>query len=158
MLCVEVPYRAAEVYLIELYPIEIHHIDKGARGLYFGLKTKFIPPSFLKWYFFPLSRHVVFPLPSWPFFLNSSLFCIYFTLLLPLFSFPFPFLLFSFPFLPFSFTFSPFFLFTFSYFFPQMTPADIPPPRGRYFPIYGPLKGAVEVSGLPHLERAHLQN
>ncbi len=34
---------------------------------------------------FPLSWHVVFRLPSWPFRLNSSLFCNYFTLLLPLF-------------------------------------------------------------------------
>jgi hypothetical protein len=34
----------------------------------------------------------------WPFSLNSSLFCIYFTLLLSLFSFSFPFFLFLFPF------------------------------------------------------------
>jgi hypothetical protein len=50
-------------------------------GLYFGLKTIFIPP-FWKWYFFPLSRYVAFD-PSWLFCLNSSLFGYYFTILLP---------------------------------------------------------------------------
>ncbi len=97
--------------------------------------------------FFPLSQHVVFRLPFWPFCLNSSIFCIYLTLLLPLFSFSFPFLPYSSPFLPFSFTFSPFLFFAFSYFFPLMTSADIrPSPRGGgYFPIYRPLvRSAVE--------------
>jgi hypothetical protein len=55
------------------------------RGLYFGLKTIFIPPPLLKNDIFSPLRHVIFRLPSWPFYLNSSLFCIYFTLLLLLF-------------------------------------------------------------------------
>ncbi len=100
------------------------------RGLYFCPKMIFIPPPFWKWYFFPLSRHVVFRLLSWPFFLNSSLFCICFTLLLPLFSFSFPFLPFSFPFLPFSFTFSPFFSLPFHIFSPKWHGLIFPPPRG----------------------------
>ncbi len=53
-------------------------------------------------------RSLPLKLLSWPFYLNSSLFCIYFTLLLPLFSFSFPFLFHS----PFSFH-SPFFSFPF---------------------------------------------
>ncbi len=105
------------------------------RGLYFGPKTIFIPPPFWKWYFFPLSRHVVFRLPSWPFCLNSSLFCNYFTLLLPLFSFSFPFLPFLSLFYLLLLHFPSFFSSPFSYFFPQMTSADISR-GGEYFPIY----------------------
>ncbi len=59
----------------------------------------FPPPPFWKWYFSSSCDKRFFLLPSWPFCLNSPLFYIYFTLLLPLFSF-------SFPFLPFSFKFS----------------------------------------------------
>jgi hypothetical protein len=74
--------------------------DRGLyRGLYFGPKMIFIFPPLLKMLFVPLSKHVIFRLPSWPFCLNSSLCCIYFILLLPIFSFSFPFL----PFFPFSF-------------------------------------------------------
>ncbi len=69
-------------------------VIKIHRGLYFGPKMIFIPP-FLKMIFFHSLAICHFRLPSWPFCLNSSLFCIYFTLLLPLFSF--------------FFTFSPFF-------------------------------------------------
>jgi hypothetical protein len=97
-------------------------------GVYIFRSENYIysPPPLLKmFFFFPLSQHIVLRLPSWPFCLNSSLFCNHFTLLFPLYSFPFPFLPFSFPFLPFSFTFSSFFLFAFSYFSPQMTSADI---------------------------------
>ncbi len=114
-----------------------------SRGLYFGPKTIFIPPPppLLKMIFFPLLRHIVFWLPLRPFRLNSSLFCNYFTLLLPLFPFSFPFLSFSFP-VPlssFSFYIFPLFLFAFSYFFPQVTSTDIPPPGGGgYFRILGP--------------------
>ncbi len=61
------------------------------QGLYFGPKMIFIPPPPSENDIFLLSRHVIFHLPSWPFFLDSSLFCIYFTLLLPLFSFSSPF-------------------------------------------------------------------
>ncbi len=96
----------------------------------------------MKMIFFPLSQYVIFQPPSWPFCLNSSLYCNYFTLLLPLFSFSFLFLPFSFSFLPFSITFSPFFSSPFSYFFPQMTSADIfppPPPQGgSIFQYIGP--------------------
>ncbi len=105
----------------------------SVRGLYFGPKTIFIPPPLWKWYFFLLSRHVVFRLPLWSFCLTFSLFCNYFTLLLPLFPFSFPFLSFSFLFLPFSFTFSLFFSSPFQFFSPKwhwryFTP---PPPGGR---------------------------
>ncbi len=83
---------------------------------------------------FPLSRHFVFWFPLWPFCLNSSLFCSYFTFLLPLFSLSFPFPLFSFSFLPFSFTFSP----CFSLHFHIFSPNDIGwyfslPPGGEVF-------------------------
>ncbi len=104
----------------------------GNRGLYFGLKTIFIPPPFWKWYFFP-SRDMSF------FDFHRG----FFALILPFLPFSFPFLPFSFPFLPFSFPFlpflSPFFLFrlhflTFSHglfiFFP---PNDI----GWYYPPLG---------------------
>ncbi len=114
-----------------------------SRGLYFGPKTIFIPPPFWKWYFFPLLWHVIFRLPSWPFYLNSSLFCNYFTLLLPLFSFSFPFLPFTFPFL------SPFFLFLLHFpyfslrlfiFFPPNDIAWYLPPQGGgeggIFPVF----------------------
>ncbi len=70
-------------------------------GLYFGPKT-ISPPPLLKIIFFPLSGHVIFRLPSRPFCLNSSLFCIYFTLLPLLLSFSYPFLCFYFIFPPFS--------------------------------------------------------
>ncbi len=58
----------------------------------------------------------------------------YFAIILP-FYFPFSHFLSPFPFLPFSFTLSSFFLFAFSYFFSQVTSADIPPPPpgGRVF-------------------------
>jgi hypothetical protein len=78
-----------------------------------------------------------------PFFPNSSLFCIYFTLLLPIFSFLSHFILF-----PSSFFLSllhfPSFSFPLFIFFPPNDTADIPPPREggweEYFPIYVPLK------------------
>ncbi len=104
----------------------------ASRGLYFGQKTIFIPPppTFWKLYFIPLSQHIVFRLPSWPFCFNSSLFCIYFTLLLPLFSFSFHFPPFSVPFLPFSFIFSPFFSSPFHIFSPKWHLLICPPPPG----------------------------
>ncbi len=90
------------------------------RGLYFGPKTIFIPPPLLKMLFVPLLWHIVFQLPLCPFCLNSSLFCNYFTLLLPLISFSFRFLPFSFPFLPFSFTFPSYFSSPFHIFSPKL--------------------------------------
>jgi hypothetical protein len=114
------------------------------RGLYFGPKTIFIPPPFWKWYFFPLSRHVVFRHPFLPF-------CL-FALILPYFAFIWPFYFpfshflfpfsFFFPLSSFSFTLSPFLFFAFSFFFPQMTSADIPPLGGdiSWFPPYRPKK------------------
>ncbi len=90
------------------------------------------------------SENDIFPLPYPSFFysyrplfcLNSSIFGIYFTLLLPIYSFSFPYLPCSFPFLPFSFTFSSFFFYIFSLFY---FPFHIFPPNdiGRYiFPIH----------------------
>ncbi len=122
------------------------------QGSIFRSENVIYSPPLLKMIFFPLLWHVVFWLPLWPFCPNSSLFCNYFTLLLPLFSFSFPiffsfpffpfyfpFLPFSFPFLPFSFTFSPFSLRLFI-FFPPNDISWYPPPRGGgYFPIYRPL-------------------
>ncbi len=70
------------------------------------------PPPSENDIFSPLATHCFFLLPSWPFCLNSSLFCNYFTRLLPLFSF-------SFPFLPFSFTYSPLFSSPFHIFSPK---------------------------------------
>ncbi len=108
-----------------------------SRGLYFGPKTIFIPPL-PKMIFSPLSRHIFFQLLSWPFYLNPSLFCIYYILLLPIFSLFYP--LSSFLFLLFLFLWHlppvslPLFLF-----FPQMLLADIFSPPGGYFPIFRPL-------------------
>ncbi len=101
-------------------------------GVYISVRKRYLfpPPPLWKWYFFPLSRHVVFRLPSWSFCLTFSLFCIYFTLLLPLFSFYFPFLSFSFLFLPFSFTFSPFFSSPFHIFSPKWHGPIFPLPGG----------------------------
>ncbi len=90
-------------------------------GLYFGPKTIFPPPSEND--IFPTSCDKPFNSYCALFCLNSSLFWIYFTLLLPIFSFSFLFLLFflwNFP--PFSLLLSKFFL--------QMTLADISPPSG----------------------------
>jgi hypothetical protein len=89
------------------------------QGSLFRSENDIYPPPLLKMIFFPFLLHIVFPLPSWPFCLNSSLFCNYFFLLLPLFSFSFPFLPFSFFFLPFSFTCSPFFSSPFHIFSPN---------------------------------------
>ncbi len=103
------------------------HMSTVYTRVYISVWKRYLsPPPLRKMIFFPLSPHVVFWLPSWPFCLNSSLFWNYFTLLLPLFSF-------SFPFLPFSLTFSPF-----SYFFPQIKSADIPPRGGGIFQYIGP--------------------
>jgi hypothetical protein len=86
---------------------------------YIGPKTIFSPPLFENDIFLPLpARH--FLILSGPFCLNSSLFCIYFTRLLPIFSFSFLFLPFSFPLFPCFFYISPFL-----YLFPKMTSADI---------------------------------
>jgi hypothetical protein len=105
-----------------------------------------------KRYFFPQPyENDIFPLlvtrhfftPIVVFFLNSSLFCIYFNLLSPLFSFSFPFLPFSIPFLPLSILFLPYsipflpFLSRFVLFllhfplYPKMTSADILSPLLR---------------------------
>ncbi len=92
-------------------------------------------PPFLKLIFFPLSRHIIFLLPKWPFCLNSSLF---FALILSFYFFlriSFSFL--PFPFLPFLLHFPPFSLPLFI-FFPQMTLAHIFPPGGDIFQYIDP--------------------
>ncbi len=89
-------------------------------------------PPFWKWNFFPLSHHVVYQLQSCPFRLNSSLSCIYFTLLLDIFPL-------SICFLPFTPTFSPFSLplFIFS---PKWHRLIFPPTGGEWYsPVYRPL-------------------
>ncbi len=105
-----------------------------SKGLYFGLKTIFIPP--LPKIIFSPSKHV-FWLLLCPFCLNSYLFCIYFTLLLSIF---FTLSSLSFQFLNLSRTFSIVFSSHFhTYFFLQMTSAKIPLPQGGgYFPKYRP--------------------
>ncbi len=95
-----------------------------------------------KWYFSPSRDTLFFAFLPGPLCLNSSLFCIYFTLLLPLFSFSFPFLPFSFPVLPFFFYIFPLFSLPLFIFFPPNHIGLIFPPlggSGRYFPIYRPL-------------------
>jgi energy-coupling factor transporter transmembrane protein EcfT len=86
----------------------------------------FIPPPLLKIIFFPLSRHVIFRLPLWPFCLNSSLFCICYTLSLPLSHFLPPFFLFC-PFFLFLLHFPPFSL-PFHIFSPKWHRLISPPP------------------------------
>ncbi len=90
------------------------------RGLYFD--PKMIYPPFQKLNFFLLATRHFFCHLSCLFCLNSFLFCIYFNLLVPIFSFSFPFPSFSLHFLLFSLCFS--------YFFPWMTSANIPPSTG----------------------------
>ncbi len=120
----------------DLIHLNLEHIPTG---VYISVQKLYLsPPPFWKWYFFPLSRHIIFGLPLWLFCLNSSLFCIYFTLLLPLSSFSFPFLPFSFPFLPFSCTFSPFFSSPFHIFPPNDIGWYSPPPGGRIFQYIDP--------------------
>jgi hypothetical protein len=96
-----------------------------ASGVYISVRKLYLfPPPFKKLKIFPLSRHVVSRFPSWPFCLNPSLFCNYFSLSFPLFSF-------SFPFLPFSFTFPSFFSLPFHIFPPKWHRLIIfPPPQG----------------------------
>ncbi len=103
-------------------PAPVTHI---IRGLYFVPKTIFIPLPLLKMRIFPLLRQIIFRLPSKPF---ITYFC---SILYRFYPYTFPVII-LFPFLPFSFTFSPIFLFTFSYFSPQMTLADISPRRGIF--------------------------
>ncbi len=117
--------------IVPVLPPAVWNLKPAHRGLYFGPKTIFIPlPPCLKMIFFPLSRHIVFRLPSWPFCLNSSLFCNYFT---PLTS---PFLLF-FPLSSFLFSLSSIFFYIFPPFslhlFIFCPPNDI----GWYFPLPG---------------------
>ncbi len=119
-----------DVILKELYQVSTygHYPAMIMRfsNLYFDIK---------KVLFFPLSGLAVFFTPIIPILPNSSLFCIYFSLLLPIFSFSFTHF-FSFSFL-FLFSFFLFLLHFPSYplprfiFFPQTTSADIPP--GRIF-------------------------
>ncbi len=95
-------------------------------GVYISVQKRYLsPPPFWKRYFFPLLRHVVFWLPSWPFCLNSSLFAFILPFYFPFSHFLSPFFLFLLHFLPFSLR-----LFIF---FPQMTLAEIPPSEGRVF-------------------------
>jgi hypothetical protein len=112
------------------------------QGSIFRFENDIYSPSpSWKWYFFPLSRFVVYRLPLWLFCLNSSLFCIYFTLLLPLFSFSFPFFLFIFPFFLFLLHFPHFSLHLFIFFPPNDIGWYFPPQGGGggYLPIYRPL-------------------
>jgi hypothetical protein len=85
------------------------------RGLYYDLKIIFIPP--------PPLFHIMSFFDSYrvPFCLNSSVFCIYFTLLLFIFSFSFSRSSFFLPLSSFVSYFSPLFRFPLSYFSPQMT-------------------------------------
>ncbi len=99
-----------------LKEIKISMLNVGS-GVYVSVWKLYLFPSLWKWHFSPFLQHVVLRLAWWPSCLYSSLFCIYFN------PFTSPFLIF-FPLSPFSFTFSPFFLFTFSYFSPQRTPAS----------------------------------
>jgi hypothetical protein len=115
-----------------------------ARGLYFGPKMIFIFPPLLKMIFCS-------PLATRFFYSHRGLFALilpYFASILPFyfpFSHIFPHSSFFFPSSSFFFYIFPLFLFAFSYFFPQMTSADISPPSpqgGEYFPIYRPLLDA----------------
>jgi hypothetical protein len=81
------------------------------RGVYFGPETIFIHLPFLENDIPPLLRHVVFQFLFCPFCLNFSLFCIYFTHLLPIFSLLLSPYFLSFPFLPFSHFPLPIFIF-----------------------------------------------
>jgi hypothetical protein len=94
------------------------------------------------------------PPPSENFIFSPSFFDSHrglFALILPYFAFIFPFFFLFSNFFPLSSFFFPLsslffhifrlFLLVFSYFFPQMTSADIsPPPGGGYFPLYRPLQ------------------
>ncbi len=105
------------------------HVPKRIRSLYFGLKTIFIPPPGPKMLHFPPFVTRFLKLLTYPFCLQSSLFCSNITFLLPIFSFSSPLLTISFPLLPFYFIISPVSLPLFI-FFPQMALSDISFPCG----------------------------
>ncbi len=108
---------------ISILTLKLSETEVYFTGVFISVRKRYLFSPLLKILFFPLSKHIIFRLPSWPFCLNSSLCCIYFILLLPLSHFLSPFFLFSL--FPFSFTFSPFFSPPY-YIFSQMTSADIP--------------------------------
>ncbi len=100
---------------------------KNQGSIFWSENDIYSPPPCWKIIFFPLSRHVVFWLVSWPFCLIYSLFCIYLSFHFPLslflslssFFFPIP-----------SFSNFPLFLFLFSYFFRRWYRLITPPPPG----------------------------
>jgi hypothetical protein len=101
-----------------------HNCEYYTYSTYFSPKTIFIPPPLSENYTFSTSHDIVFLLSSWPFYLNSSLFCIFLlfdSFTLSLFLSPFFVFFYIFPFFS-----SP----VHTVFFPQMTLADIPPPGG----------------------------
>jgi hypothetical protein len=103
----------------------------SSTGVYISVRKQYLFLSpLVKMIFFPPLVPCCFSTPILAFLPYSSLFCIYFTLLLPLFSFSFPFLPFSFPFLPFPFTFSPFFSSPLPIFSPECHRLIFPPPGG----------------------------
>ncbi len=101
-------YHSAKIFFLHISSyifsiLSMHHIILYiAPWKSFLCKTGsiFWSKTFPKTMFFPLTQYVTFQLLLCPFCFNSSIICIYFTLLLRIFSF-------SFPFLPSSFTFSP---------------------------------------------------
>jgi hypothetical protein len=112
------------------------------QGSIFRSENYIYSPSLLKMIFSPFRDKSFILLPSWHFCIISSLFCIYFTLLLPLFSFSFTFLPILSPFFLCLLHFHPFSHSPFHIFPPNDLGCYSPLPlRGErgYFPVYRPL-------------------
>ncbi len=100
---------------------------------------------FWKWYFSPSHDTSFYDSHRGLFALILPYFAIILSFYLPFSNFHSPFFLFLFPFFLFLLHFPFFPPFAFSYFFPQVTSADISPPQGgRYFLIYRPLDGSIK--------------
>jgi hypothetical protein len=93
------PFGNRPVYLI------VTRLCPEKTGVYVLIRKRYLsPPPFPKMIFFP-SLHIVFRILLCPFCLNSSIFCNYYTFLLPIFSFSFLLSSFFFSLSPFSLAF-----------------------------------------------------
>ncbi len=80
-----VPALPSDPYYDQPYFCYFSRSSLGVYSIFRSENDIYSPSSPSEIIFFPLSRYVIFWLLSWPFCLNSSLFCIYFTILFPFF-------------------------------------------------------------------------
>ncbi len=131
-----ITYYKKKIFSTHMCYFSIFWTQKPIQGSIFRSENDIYSPPLLKMIFFPLSRHVVFRLPSWPFFLN------FFPILHLFYPFTSPFLIF-FPLSSFFFSLSSFFFYIFPLFsspFHIFSPKwhrliFFPPPGGGVFSI-----------------------